>query len=211
MSTTETAPAPEAAPPLFDETLRYTGQRISADRDGLTYTATAEHDDHHGAPWKEEDGHGPVREVAPRQYGGAAGSKRAGEMWLVRPDHRCRGYLYDYAEACRMARAEQWGTRGGRQPGETARAYAARAAMADFRALRAWIMSEWEYVTLVVTVRDTETGVELGSAALGGMDIGHPEGDDSYIAVMLEELAEQAAAEAAATLARLASRHKLTN
>jgi hypothetical protein len=50
----------EAAPPLFAEPLRYTGHRISAERDGLTYTATAEHDDHHGAPWEEEDGHGPV-------------------------------------------------------------------------------------------------------------------------------------------------------
>lgn len=63
-------------------------------------TVTLEHDHDHGAPWDEEDGHGPVSDWTSR-------SKRPGEL-VLNEDHGSTRY-YDYQEACRIARRDEWG------------------------------------------------------------------------------------------------------
>lgn len=72
----------------------------TVERGEYTLTATTEYDNSHGAPWQECDGHGPVSEWTTRD-------KLPGELVLC-SDHGCKHY-YDYAEACRAARAEGWG------------------------------------------------------------------------------------------------------
>jgi len=69
--------------------------------------ATIEHDDSHGAPWIEDDGHGPVSDWTMRV-------KLPGELVLsgdgrasCGTDHSKR--YYDFAEACRIARRDGWG------------------------------------------------------------------------------------------------------
>lgn len=81
-----------------------------------------------------EDPHGLVSEW--RSDGlGSRPTKRPGERRLAGSAR-----FYDFATACRIARRDGWECPGGQRPGETARAYAARAAEGDFRRLGAWML-----------------------------------------------------------------------
>lgn len=68
--------------------------------DGVTFRVRTEYDDYHGAPWDEEDGHGPVSDWTSR-------SKLPGEFVLC--EDRGKRRFYDFAEACRIARRDGWG------------------------------------------------------------------------------------------------------
>lgn len=50
------------------------------------------------------------------------------------------------------------------------REYAARAAMSDYQFLRDWCNDEWCYIGLVITVTHTESGTELGSDSIWGIE-----------------------------------------
>lgn len=71
--------------------------------EGRTFRVEFPYDDDQDTPWKREDGHGPVTE-APRRpnYHGriskSPGQRVLGEHWL-----------YDFAEAVRIARRDGWG------------------------------------------------------------------------------------------------------
>lgn len=106
---------------------------------GARFAAKIELDTDHGAPWDEEDGHGPVSEWTSRD-------KSPGELVLAE-DGRRRRY-YDFAEACKIARRDGWdappyGT-------GTRRQRASRAARADFDRLRAYCNGDWGYVGVIV-------------------------------------------------------------
>ncbi|VBG63485.1 hypothetical protein [Burkholderia pseudomallei] len=70
--------------------------------DGTTYRfrINVENDDGKGAPWDEEDGHGPVSDWTTRD-------KRPGE-WVLSSDHGSKRF-YDVAEANRIAKRDGWG------------------------------------------------------------------------------------------------------
>jgi hypothetical protein len=70
------------------------------ERNGVLLRVNIEHDDSHGAPWDEHDGHGPVSDWTRRD-------KRPGELILSTD----RGFkrFYDLAEANRIARRDGWG------------------------------------------------------------------------------------------------------
>lgn len=68
--------------------------------DGVTFRARTEYDDSHGAPWDEEDGHGPVSDWTSR-------GKLPGELVLC--EDRGKRRYYDFAETCKIARKEAWG------------------------------------------------------------------------------------------------------
>lgn len=123
---------------------------------GFTLTATVRADDDCDPPWSREDGHGPVSEWRRRGYDGQF-RKAPGELLLV--DDRGSARFYGFAEACKIARRDGWGVTGGKRDGETARAYAARAALADYDRLRRWCNGQWSYVGVSVTVE--RNGVEL--------------------------------------------------
>lgn len=74
-------------------------------RNGRDFVAEIHVDEGHGAPWEEEDGHGPVTDWERRD-------KRPGELVLA-DDGRAK-LFYDFAEACRIARRDGWGTAPGR-------------------------------------------------------------------------------------------------
>lgn len=108
---------------------------------GRTYAARLESDCDHGAPRDEECGHGPVS-------GWTARDKRPGEF-VLSEDRRGRAKrYYDFQAACRIARAERWDAPPYRTG--TAKQRAARAALADFKHLRAWCNDEWRYVGVIV-------------------------------------------------------------
>ena len=128
---------------------------------GYTFRFKTERDDFMGEPWKEHDGHGIVSEWTTRE-------KRAGERVLAE-DGGSRRY-YDFAETMKRARAEGWGTADGRQPGETARAYRARAVEQDFEFCRGWCRDEWEWEYVRVDLLDEDGDTTEECETLGGIE-----------------------------------------
>lgn len=161
---------------------------------GASFRITLEHDDSHGSPWSEEDGHGPVSEWKRHAFGqGTKPPKRAGERILVW--NRGHYRTYDIRAATVQAIAEGWdaapygGTKGER---------AARAVEADFQRMRAWCNDEWSYVGVIVELLD-DSGDSLGeTASLWGVESDSDEYIRNEVAI---ELADEILARLAASLA----------
>ena len=130
---------------------------------GTAYRIEWVRDYDHGAPWEEEDGHGPVSDWERRE-------KRPGEMILN--DERGARRFYDFAAAVKQARREGWST----APYEwkTKGEQAAAAALADFDYLRRWCNDEWYYCGIIVTVLNDEGEETDNSSSLWGIE------DDGY-------------------------------
>ena len=136
----------------------------------LTFKVEIEYDADHGAPWENEDGHGPVS-------GWTTRDKRPGELVLSSHGRNARIY-YDFAEACRIALADCWGIPEARLAGWTERAgqaptkrqIAAAAAMTDYDHLRRWCADEWQYVGVIVTLLDDEGEETEVSDSLWGIE-----------------------------------------
>lgn len=151
------------------------------EHDGATYARRAEEDTCHGAPWEEEDGHGPVSGWERRE-------KSPGEMILVE-DHGARRF-YDFAEAVRIARRDGWDA----EPfGGTTGERANRAALADFDNLRRWCAGDWHYVGVIVApvCECCNSVAEAASVSLWGVE--SSAGD--YLDEVSRELADEIAAE----------------
>lgn len=124
-----------------------------------TATVTIEHDSFHGAPWKENDGHGIVSDWTMRP-------KAPGEL-VLNTDGNSRRY-YDFAATCKIALRDEWNSAPYDIAGETKRQRAARAAMADFERLRDWCNDHWHYVGVIIevsapgmtTIQDSIWGIE---------------------------------------------------
>lgn len=174
----------------FSEYGTYAGEELcGVPVEGFDVVVTVESDDDSTPPWERDDGHGPVSRWLDRD-------KRAGE--LVLNTDRGSKRFYDFAEACRIARADGWGCRDGRRKGESDKAYAARAAMEDYQRLKDWCEDRWSYVGLVVTA--SRKGVDLGSASLWGLE---SDGGADWLEAEAASLVSEAAADARAKLAEM--------
>jgi len=134
------------------ETKTYTAQ-------GVTVRIEYHYDSDSGEPWKESDGHGPVRYVR-CSYGRP--DKRPGERVMHSDRHGC--WLYDWQAACKTARADGWNV-----PPYDAPNRIERAVRADFDYLSGYLSQDWHYVGLVVTLLDDD-GNELVSDSLWGLE-----------------------------------------
>lgn len=143
---------------------------------GYTFRVTFPRDEGMSEPWKEHDGHGPVSEWTARE-------KRAGERLIASDRHHKR--FYDFAEACQIAKRDRWGTADGRQPGETAKAYAARAVEADYQYCKGWCEDRWTWVGVVVTL---DHGGDTLQASLWGIE---SLSDPGYFVEEAYELADE--------------------
>lgn len=140
---------------------------------GLTFRFAIERDEGSAEPWVEHDGHGPVSEWTTRE-------KKPGERVLV-SDHGSKRY-YDWAEAIRIAKRDQWGMAG--DEGLSKGAKAERAVQADFDRLKAWCDDEWYWCGVVVTA--TQTG-RTYHESLWGIESDSPD----YHTEVAYELAER--------------------
>lgn len=129
----------------------------------MSLRVDCEHDSDHGAPWEEDDGHGPVSEWTTRD-------KRPGER-LLHSDRHSKRY-YDFAAAIKQAKRDGWDAPGWGAPpyktgtkGETA----LRAVKRDFQYLKDWCEDRWEYVVVIVKLLNAD-GEEIASDALGGVE-----------------------------------------
>jgi hypothetical protein len=144
---------------------------------GMSFKVTLTNDYDMGPPWDVCDGHGPVSDWERRH-------KAAGEMILCE-DRGCKRF-YDFQEAVKIARRDQWGAPGEfRTPGEQAH----HAALADFDYLRRWCDGQWEYVVLGVHLPDDDDEDMDEWDSIGGVE--YDPSDTSYVAQLAEELAEQ--------------------
>lgn len=109
---------------------------------GLTFRVNFEYDA--GRPWENSDGHGPVREAS-HGYDGHI-IKRPGERVLYAGGRNEYSWVYDWQEACKLARKDGWNAEPYDAPGRIE-----RAVQADFDYLRQWCTEQWQYVCVVVT------------------------------------------------------------
>lgn len=109
---------------------------------GLEFNVTIETDYDSGLPWNECEGYGPVREGS---------DKHAGEHVLYAGGRGERSYMYDWAEAMKIAKRDGWGPK---DPTLTPRQNAARAVQKDFDFLKAWCDEEWVWCGVCVELAD---------------------------------------------------------
>lgn len=150
--------------------------------DGRTYTfsvKTQADDAGFGAPWENQDGHGPVSEWTTR-------GKRAGEWTLVQ-DRSSRRF-YDFAEACKIALRDGWDHLESKPEGEETPAQrASRAAKASFEYLKGWIEGDWWYVGVIVTLLDADGEETEYSESLWGIE----SSSDDYILKVANDLSDE--------------------
>lgn len=126
-------------------------------RGGRKFLARINPDDM-GPPWKEHDGHGPVREVRANHYGHT--SKRPGERVLHSNRHTV--WLYDWQEACKLARKDGWDAEPIGEPGRIE-----RAVLADFKRMQGWLDGTWCWVGIEVKLLDANDNEEDATALWG--------------------------------------------
>lgn len=151
-----------------------------------TFRLELEHDDSHGAPWEECDGHGVVSDWTSRD-------KLPGERVLNADRHSKR--YYDVAETMRIAKRDGWGLGNeaeaalaqslGRAP--TQGEILAEAVRRDFEYMRAWCNDEWQYVGVVVTLLDADGEATDECESLWGVE----NSDDAYVQATARELADE--------------------
>lgn len=150
----------------------------------LTLRFLMERGEDAGAPWKNEDGHGPVSEWTTRD-------KEPGER-LLHKDRESKRF-YDYAEAMAIAKRGGWGLGPDdlaeltRKLGKAPTAGQIREASvdADFEHLRGWCADEWFYGVVSVELLD-EDDCELASDCLGGV-----ESSGDYWRTVVAEMADR--------------------
>lgn len=140
---------------------------------GLTFRVTCETDCDMGPPWKEHDGHGEVREV--RTFGGKP-EKRPGERVLH--TDRYAAWFYDWQGAMSTAKRDRWGLcddekaelaeKLGHAP--TAGEITTEAVQRDFDHLRGYCNDDWSWVTVYVTLLDTDGAPTGETESLGGIE-----------------------------------------
>lgn len=141
-------------------------------------------------PWDWDDSQGPVSEWTSR-------AKLPGEIILCQ-DRGSKRY-YNFAEACRIARRDKWDAKPYNTGQESKRQQAAKAAMADYKRLRAYCEGHWQYVC--IGVHASKRGTILGSAYLGGVE----SDAHDYIVQCANELTDKALSDAKAELRELAA------
>lgn len=163
------------------------GESITLTFEGWRIVATIHDDDDNTAPWKQEDGHGPVSDWTSRD-------KAPGEL-VLNEDGRSKRF-YDFAEAVKIAKRDGWNAEP-LDDGLTGGAKAAKAARADYERLRRWCDDDWRYigVALQVWFEDIQLTDEYG-AALWGIESDAGE----YCTETANDLISEAMAQAVAEL-----------
>lgn len=141
---------------------------------GYYATAHIRNDDTPRTPWEDDGGHGPVRREG-RHWGHTP--KRAGE--IVLHETRDTAWIYDFADACKTARADGRGFGGKgvakhRAAGLSLRQIAAAAAREDADFLAAWLKDDWFYVGVVVQIFDADDDPADDSVSLWGVECNYP-------------------------------------
>jgi hypothetical protein len=109
---------------------------------GHTFTIAWLSDSNATAPWENYEGHGVVTPWLSRD-------KHPGEL-VLNDNGRGSKRFYDFADTCRVARADHWGHPD--CPADaTPRQRAAFAARKDYEYLRGWCNDDWHYCGISVT------------------------------------------------------------
>jgi hypothetical protein len=164
------------------ETMLYDGDTF--ERNGRTFKVEFPYDEmNHEAPWDASDGHGPIRE-ARAGYTGRP-SKDPGEVVLT--SNRGTYWIYNFAEAIRIAKRDGWNAKPYDVPGETNGQKAVKAVRADMEYLRRWLDDQWQWIGVVVTLLDEDGEETDRTASLWGIESDARE----YLVEVAHELADE--------------------
>jgi hypothetical protein len=131
---------------------------------GYEVTIELWQDNYMGAPWKEHDGHGPVREISSIE------EKRPGEVLLNSYfDRRSYNYAYDVQAAQKQALSEGWGFEGAKT-GLSKRQVAATVVQKDIAHLRGWLNNDWHWTGYNLTVTKGGEEIDTDTRTVGGYD-----------------------------------------
>jgi len=196
------------------------GDSIECESGPFTIRAEIHHDSHTGAPWDEHDGHGPVSDWTTRakRPGELVLHSDGQHKHYYDFAEACRiarrdgwgisdAALHELRGPTRCVVASEYHVENGIRQDKltwedcaprkvTKRMIARASAMSDFNAMRAWCNDEWFWCGIVVTVTHTESGVELASDSVWGIDANYPGSDNSYLTDCAIERAESALSEA---------------
>lgn len=124
------------------------------DHFGRAFEVSLYADYSHGAPWDEEDGHGPVRHIPYSE------SMAPGETFLAHGSARGYRYVYGFGAALVQASREGWGIgprelelltmRIGKKP--TRAQIRAESVRQDMKHLAGWCDSDWQYIGVSVRI-----------------------------------------------------------
>lgn len=132
---------------------------------GGVFRAKIVADDHMGAPWEEQDGHGPVTDWTTR-------AKASGERILCEDGGARR--FYNVAAAIQIAKRDGWDAPP--YTPVTMGQKAARAVEADYRRLKTWCDDDWRWIGVVVTARCTCCKAFMGASdSLWGIESDSPD------------------------------------
>ena len=129
------------------------------EHNGTDYRIEYHVDDISDAPWDNSDGYGNVTRVNVNRCTGHI-DKKPGQVVLYQGNRNEWSYLYDFADAVKIAKRDRWNA----EPYDAPDA-AVRAVNADMDFLRRWCANEWHYMGIVVFPL-TEDGDELRSKSV---------------------------------------------
>lgn len=144
--------------------MSYTLHEEKIEANGLTFAVQIKQDEDSRQPWKECEGHGPVREANRNGWSGHI-EKSPGECILHSGDRGCYSWVYDWAGAIRLAEEDGWGVSEENRPANwallTKRQQTEIAVQRDFDFLKAWCDDEWVWSGVVVTLMIEDDDGEL--------------------------------------------------
>jgi hypothetical protein len=133
--------------------MSYTLHEETVEAHGLKFKLTIEQDEDSRVPWKECDGFGPVRE-ANKGYYERHVSKRAGERILHDGERNEYTWVYDWAEALKLAKKDGWGLSTDQRPTNwdtlTKGQQRVLAVQHTFDFLKAWCNEDWVWCGVCV-------------------------------------------------------------
>lgn len=156
---------------MFNETITRT-----VDGKEYTFSVIADEDDDNTPPWERHDGHGVISEWERRD-------KAPDEIILDSFGSASR--FYDFKATCAIALRDGWDAAPYNDGRETPKQQAAKAALADFKNLKAWCDNDWRYIGVVVTLLDCDGEKTNIKESLWGIE----SNASDYLNIVADELA----------------------
>lgn len=144
--------------------MKYPIQTETIEHLGVTVRIEYFYDSDTEPPWENAEGHGPVRKSNYR-HGQHSSDKKPGERPLNCPDRNEYQFYYDWQEAIKIAKRDEWNAEPFDAPNK-----ALRAVQADFNFIRGYLNDEWQYVGIVCTVLDADGDETMDSDSCWGFE-----------------------------------------
>ena len=160
-------------------------EKFQFENQGLNFECIVSPDDYCSMPWKENDGHGEMREIYSPYV---RPDKKPGER-IIYSDGRTY-WVYDVAASIAIAKRDAWGC-DEVTPGMSTGQGAAVSVESDIRYIVDWLNGDRFYVRIEVYQIDRDGEKRGDSEYLGGIDSGYSRASDAYRKDCANDLASE--------------------